>query len=179
MIIEKYLKDLTMREYIAEYTDFDASGRGCAQCSSYNRVWSCPPFDFSRRGILSSFGRITVDMRRILIGEADRSLTYKQLFAPAKDDLFSELRKLERERPGSMALLAGSCDICGPAACSRLKGEACRRPDLMRHSIESMGGDTARMAERLFGMKMLWKGEDGYPPYYLLFGALAWDPQPN
>ncbi|MBQ6358699.1 MAG: DUF2284 domain-containing protein, partial [Clostridia bacterium] len=87
-----------------------------------------------------------------------------------KADLARELLFLEKERPGSLALLGGKCDLC--PVCARTEGKPCRTPDRMRYSIESLGGDCGGALEKYFGEILQWAQGNRLPEQIILLGGL-------
>lgn len=79
---------------------------------------------------------------------------------------------MEREQstPGSLMLAAGCCDEC--ATCARANGAPCIKPDKLRYSIESLGGDVEKTLELYFNERLLWGREGHMPEYMLLVGGL-------
>jgi len=70
--------------------------------------------------------------------------------------LDSWLRWLETEYPGSLACYAGTCHLCPDDTCTRITGQPCRHPHLIRHSLESFGFDLGRTAEELLHIPLGW-----------------------
>ena len=78
---------------------------------------------------------------------------------------------LEKEYPGSISLSAGSCSLCKDG-CTRAVREPCRYPEMMRYSIESLGGDVGRTVSKLMGYELEWIEEGKLPSYFVLVGGL-------
>ena len=81
-----------------------------------------------------------------------------------------EMLQLEQAAPGSKALYAQECDECN--ICARLTGEPCRFPEIMRYSIESLGGCGVELVSDMFGFDVLWSDGKTIPDYYILLGGL-------
>ena len=58
------------------------------------------------------------------------------LLTEVRLQLDSWLRWLETEYPGSLACYAGTCHLCPDDTCTRITGQPCRHPHLIRHSLE-------------------------------------------
>lgn len=174
MICKKYRKDMDMATYINNYVDFPLTREACRACSDYGKVWSCPPFSFCPSTILTAFDSISIRLCQLWIEEKDQRLPLEDLFVQARTSLFQEIRAEEEERPGSLALLAGSCHLCDPLPCARAEEKPCRRPSAMRHSMESMGAKVGPLIEDLFGIPLLWAKDGTYPPYFCLLAALCY-----
>lgn len=81
-----------------------------------------------------------------------------------------ELQRWERETPGSQMLLAGTCDQC--EVCEKAQGRPCGRPELLRYSIEALGGDVEGCLQHYFHLPMLWGRDGKAPDYFVLVGGL-------
>lgn len=88
-----------------------------------------------------------------------------------KSNLLKELLEQESRHPGSLALSAGHCTLCGEH-CSRAGGRACRQQNKLRFSIEALGGDVAKITEQCFGRPLQWAAKGKTPDYMMLIGAL-------
>ena len=67
------------------------------------------------------------------------------------------------------------CRRCGKyfiTECARGSGEPCVRPELMRYSVESIGGDVLRSLRDFFGEEVEWAENGRLPGKYILLGAL-------
>lgn len=90
----------------------------------------------------------------------------RAVFAAEKKKPMEHALALEKEYPGSLGLSAGSCTLC--AGCSEKSGVPCRRPELMRYSIESLGGDVCSTTESLPSTPVKWRKEGKTPEYFIL-----------
>ena len=88
----------------------------------------------------------------------------------AKARMMEETLELERSTPGTLALSAGTCTLCGED-CTRPAGKPCRYPDRMRYSIEALGGDVAKTAELYLNKPLLWIRDNVLPEYLMLVGG--------
>lgn len=177
--IEPLQKEVGVGEYMAACVDVAKFVRFCEQCPGYGGIWSCPPFSFSAEAFWRSYQTLLLYGKKIVLPPSllertfekeELEARYRAIFAPVKQGILSELFALEREYPGSMALSAGSCGECDP--CARKEGLPCRKPGVMRHSIESLGGDVARTLELYFGETLLWAREGRLPAHFFLLGGL-------
>lgn len=166
-------------EFIKDYVDVPRFLECCKECPNYGAKWSCPPFAFDAMGFWRSFGTLRLFGTKIILGEPAAGGDYSspEISAMVRCALQSEKRKLmgrllmmETEFSGSVALSAGSCDEC--AECTRKSGAPCRRPGIMRHSIESLGGDVGAASKTLLGTEIKWVKNDRVPEYMVLVGGL-------
>ena len=93
-----------------------------------------------------------------------------ELVDPVKTALMNELYDMERAEPGSLALSAGGCDLC--EECARGKGHPCFKPELMRCSVESLGGNVIKCITELLGEEVLWADNGKLPEHFILLGGL-------
>lgn len=169
--IERHEAKVEVADYLRGGVDVERFAALCAQCPNSGERWSCPPFDFdpierywSRYRKMLIFADVIVPERRITIEES------VSLLADVKLNMLTETIELERKHPGSVALSAGSCQLC--AVCAKTCGGPCRQPDRMRHSIEALGGDVSHICGRYLDLPIEW-GRDGFaPPRLTLVGAL-------
>ena len=77
---------------------------------------------------------------------------------------------LEQSLPGSFSLSAGECEEC--EHCTRPEGKPCRKPDKLRYSIESLGGNVGKTISRLCGIEIEWIEEGKIPEHFVLVGGL-------
>ena len=67
-------------------------------------------------------------------------------------------------------LLAGTCDQC--EVCEKEQGRPCGKPELLRYSIEALGGDVEGCLQHYFHMPVLWGRDGKAPEYFVLVGGL-------
>ena len=149
-------------EYVRECVDVEKFFKRCQECKEgYHRRWSCPPFDFRPLQKWLEYDRLT------LIGVAvyfERNTTPEEALKALGEEKEKRLAQLlEEEKDGTLVLSAGKCDAC--EKCARENNLPCRKPDKMRYSIESLGGDVVKTAEKYLGKPLLWI-KDGKVPEY-------------
>ena len=151
----------------------------CRDCPDYNKRWSCPPYDFSVEAYWKRFSRILLYEEKVLITPNRQVEVYSQeeinaisrsILAPTKRRVTDYLLVLEGQNPGSRALFAGNCELCG--SCTKEKSIPCIHPDKMRYSIEALGGNVSLAAQIYFDDTVLWAKEGHLPKYLLLIGGL-------
>lgn len=77
---------------------------------------------------------------------------------------------MEKEYPGSRALFAGTCELC--ENCDKEQGIPCGHPEIMRYSIEALGGNVAKAVQIYFDDTIHWAKDGRLPDYYILLGGL-------
>lgn len=169
--LRKLSAEIPLRNYLEDCVNVPRFLACCKECGNYGHVWSCPPYDFDPMDIWNQYATIRLYGRMLLpqpqsqdIDDALRALRLE------KEQLLKELLFAETQFPGSLALTAGSCSVC--AICSRKSGGACRFPEKMRYSIESLGGDVGLTADRYLGQPLLWIKDAKLPKHLMLVGAL-------
>ncbi len=151
-------------EYVKTCVDVPKFLAFCAACPNYEKRWSCPPFVFDPMDIWKRFDRLRL-VASVLFPAPGASVEEAvQALAAEKTLLMHELLAAEIAYPGSLSLSAGSCYLC--EECTKGNGTPCCRPEEMRYSIEALGGDVGKSAERYLGKPLLWI-KDGVLPEYL------------
>lgn len=168
-----------MAQYIKDCVDVPRIIKGCQGCKNYAKLWSCPPYDFDPVIVWRYYSKLTLLARKIIlpnelserIFDNDELMTqYLEIWNKERRKFFIELMELERGIPDSLMLAAGCCDEC--AICARTKGAPCIKPDRLRYSMESLGGDVDKTLELYFNERLLWGREGHMPEYMLLVGGL-------
>lgn len=170
--VERGEKTVKVDDYLKNYVNVEEFLGYCRNCKNYEKVWSCPSYDFNPEDYWKEYDELLVVARKIIFDEdVDIPRSY-EIMLEVKQDMSRELYEMEKAYPGSVSLSAGSCNLCGKDGCTRLVGEPCRHPDLMRYSIESIGGDVGRTVSKLMGYELEWIEEGKVPSYYVLVGGL-------
>lgn len=171
MKIETFESTVKVADYIEQYVDVEEFLACCRECPNYDRVWSCPSYDFDPLDYWKQFDELYVVGKKMIL-EEDEKENYEDLMRQVEDDLTRQLFEEEKNYPGSRSLSAGNCKICGPDGCSKKSEQPCRYPDKMRYSIESLGGNVGLTASRLLGIELLWIEKGKIPDYFVRVGGL-------
>ena len=169
--IERSEKTIKVKDYIENYVNVEEFLEYCKECKNYKAIWSCPSYDFAPEDYWNKYDEFLVIARKIIFGpnvDVQRSF---EIMHEVKDDMSLELYEMEKEYPGSISLSAGSCSMC-KEGCTRTEGKSCRYPDLMRYSIESLGGNVGKTVSKLMGYELEWVEEGKLPSYFVLVGGL-------
>lgn len=178
--IEKYEASIAVSEYVENYVDVPTFLEACKACPNYDKVWSCPAYDFDVIAYWKRYQTLRLRVSKIVFDEVARAKTYTQeelntfleeVRLTEKEKLSQQLLELEKEIPGSISLSAGSCHRC-KNGCSKQNGEPCRFPEKMRYSIESLGGNVGLTIEKLMGIKLEWMEEGRLPHHFVLVCGL-------
>lgn len=167
-------------EYLEKYVDIPTFRKACQQCPNYDKVWSCPSYDFDVTEYWKQYQTLQLTAVRIQFSEdmTARTYTQEELNDIFQNTLFVEKQKLsnilyekEAAHPGSISLSAGSCGFC-KNGCTRPDGLPCRFPEKMRYSIESLGGNVGLTLDRLMHQKLEWTQEGRLPSHFVLVCGL-------
>lgn len=181
--LETFERDIPVREFIEKYVRPEEFIEYCRACGNYGKVWSCPPYDFDVMDYWHEYETIKCVAYKIVYAEQKEISCYSEI-AEVKEMMQKHLFSLEKEYHGSVLLSAGSCSLCAESAgadfvkgreadwCTRVKDEPCARPECMRYSIESIGGDVVTPLKDLFGLEIKWAEDGMMPEYHILLGGL-------
>ena len=179
--IDDLLAEVPIVDFIRDCVDIPHFHACCQRCENYERTWSCPPYDFSPMDVWLSYDVLWLYGKKIYTPDAWRErvypdeeliLRYNALLTPIRRKMLLNLLELEKRMPGSAALSGGRCDSCAKDVCARVNREPCREPQLMRYSIESLGGNVAKCAQLYLGETLLWAEQGRLPEYFILMGGL-------
>ncbi|MBQ9925267.1 MAG: DUF2284 domain-containing protein [Clostridia bacterium] len=170
-----YRMDETVRvdDYLKECVDVPKFEALCRSCPNYGQRWSCPPFAFDPMEIWQKYSRLHLVTHIFEPGKGQTVQGMLEAHRIEKEKMLELLMEMEAEQAGSMALWAGTCDLC--PACANAVGKPCRMPDKMWHSIEALGGDVGKTAELYFGYPILWIEGDKVPAYMTLMGGILYN----
>ena len=166
-------------EFIRRYRDVERIGAFCLQCPGYGKSWSCPPFDFDPRTQSDGFSQVMLMGTTIEFDEKTRAAckTAEQSTATGHEamqevwkTLLPKLYEMERNTPGSRCFTF-RCVLC-PEGCTRPEGKPCRHPEMMRHSLESVGFDIEAMTRELLGIDLEWSTDGSLPKHITLVTTL-------
>lgn len=172
---ERHEASISVDEYLEGFVDIPAFRAACEACPNYNRIWSCPPYDFDVEAYWRKYRMLQLIAVKIIFREDVQNKTYtsdelqellNRVLPAEKAKLSEELLEKEKLHPGSISLSAGSCARCA-AGCSKPSGKPCRFPETMRHSIESLGGNVGLTISKLMHLNLEWM-EDGKLPHHFV-----------
>lgn len=149
----------------------------CRECPNYDKVWSCPPYDFPPEALLSQYNGIMVWGTKIVFdakvhGQDGSAELAKTVMAREKQRVDFAVLMQEKNRAGSLALYGGGCRLC--PICSRTQAKPCNHPEQMRLSLESLGYDVGAISEHVLNLPLLWF-DKRLPEYMTLVTALLYN----
>lgn len=171
-------KAVDATEFAERYRHIPQVQAQCGQCTSYGRVWSCPPFaepfDLTpyRTAVLVGT-TIAFDNQTVRVEyepEIRKSIMTEAIDAAWKT-LLPHLYAREREHKGSR-IFTGRCRLCSPLECSRISDEPCRHPNRMRSSLEAIGFDVVAATREVLGIELQWARGRHLPATITLITAL-------
>lgn len=174
-------KSIPVADFLKDYVDIQKFLKFCKNCENYNKVWSCPEYDFNPMDIWNNYKNLEIVVIKVIYDDQSRSTQYskEELIEIGEETLLKEKEKLldeyllkEKDFTDSLFLAAGSCDICsktdGVPNCAKQENKECRFPEKMRYSIESLGGDVVKTAKEIFDIEIKWSEDSTLPEYYIL-----------
>ena len=183
--MEKREREVPAAEFVRACVNVEKFSACCRNCRNYSKTWSCPPFRFDPADVWGNYDTLLLQMRMLTVPGELREQVFSaealrraaaEFLRAEKEAMLLELLELEKAFPGSMALSAGSCQVCPEGTCARQTQEPCRNPNLMRYSIEALGGDVGKALELYFDKQLVWGRDGRMPEYYILLGGLLKKP---
>lgn len=158
---------LPVADYVNRFRDAARFEACCRACPNYGCSWGCPPFEFDAEELLNRYRTAFLVATKIVPAQPDLPISEaRRVILPERRRLENGLREMEQRYGGRAFAYAGTCLYCPEGSCTRLKGEPCRHPELVRPSLEAFGFDIGKTTSELFGIELKW-GRDGRLPEYL------------
>lgn len=179
--IKDYYSELSINDYLNKYVDIPTFLTCCKECPNYDKIWSCPSFNFDVESYWKQYKTICLYGHQIIFDEETKNRTFAsdeletfitEIIEKEKQLLTDKLFILEEKNPGSVSLSAGSCHLCGKGNCSKLENQPCRHPEKLRYSIESLGGNVGKTISDCFHIDLEWVEEGKLPRHFVLVCAL-------
>ena len=170
--LERFEERIPVKDYIKDYVNVDEFLECCKRCPNYDKVWSCPSYDFKSEDYWKEYESLYILGYKINFDGTVSQEESLKIMAEVKENMAGELFKMENQCPGSVSLSAGSCSLCGKGNCTRPSGKPCRYPEKMRYSIDSLGGNVGKTVHDLLGIELEWIEEGKVPSYFVLVGGL-------
>lgn len=154
-------KEISIDELLSHY-DFKKIVGYCKTCPNYDRIWSCPPYNFSAYNYLNEFSSAIIYSGKILFELSSlkheekinqRTLIYEQGRKVFRDFLMT----IEKKRFKSEILIAGYCFLC--EKCTRSQGKKCIDPKQIRYSLEGLGIEVGTLLKVVLNQTLQWQDE--------------------
>jgi len=150
-------------------------------CKNYHKKWGCPPYSRNFTEIkpkLKHLFIISLKVNTNVFSNTARQyfrLTRAEVILKRRTDKL--IRGLEELTPDSYCLINGSCKVC--QKCNGKLDLPCSHPDLMRPSLESTGVDCDFIANKFFGLHLLWYKNKTAPEYLIHLAGLLTNNNPE
>lgn len=150
-----------IQELLFHY-DFEKVVGYCKACPKYDKIWSCPSFDFSTYDYLNKFSSAIIYSGEIIfdlstIHDDDQSIKRRQIFDHGRKAFREFLMTVEKQYDESEALIAGHCFLC--EQCTRINGKKCAYPKEIRYSLEGMGIEVGNLLKTTLNQELRWDTE--------------------
>ncbi len=164
--IKTSYKNITTDELINNYYDREKIENFCKQCENYDKVWSCPPYDFNTEEYVRQFENIYIIGSQIIfdkttienVNTEENIKKYSiETILKERKKVFEKLLALESKFPNSKAINSGNCSIC--KKCTRVNNKKCINESLIRYSLESLGFDVGKITNEILGIELKWSSE--------------------
>ena len=57
---KRYEKEITVKDYLAQYVNVEEFLEYCKECKNYDRVWSCPSYDFEQEAYWKQYEKLYI-----------------------------------------------------------------------------------------------------------------------
>jgi predicted metal-binding protein len=152
----------------------------CEACTYYNKIWTCPPYDFEVSKVLEGYGYAYIigsklyisdlgESFKALLDNKDLEYVTSEIYKAARIVLDEKLGIIQDREKHICVLLAGRCLACDQ--CVREKQQPCIHPEKMHFSLESIGFDVASICEDILGDKIQW-AKESLPEYFIFASAI-------
>lgn len=144
---------------LLNHHDFQKVVGYCKSCPKYDKIWSCPSFDFSTYDYLNKFSAAIIYSGEIIFdlstGDYDKNSNKKrQIFDHGRKVFREFLMTIEKRTHESEALIAGHCFLCNQ--CTRIQGKKCIHPKEIRYSLEGMGIEVGNLLKTVLNKELAW-----------------------
>lgn len=165
--IRRIEKNVSVEALMPYYQPTEVEGY-CKSCPNYNRIWSCPPHDFTGAEFLAPYKEVKLIAEVITpIKDADLLDCFQQARRTLGDELMA-LADVEQVN----VLIAGNCYQC--LRCAREVGEPCVRPERCKYSLESVGFLVAEIADKILDEPLKWGDSQNKPQTLMTVAAVLY-----
>lgn len=173
--IKTKINKIKMNDLMNNYRDKEKIEGYCKECSKYENVWSCPPYDFSTENYLNQFENVFIIGTKIIFDEEVLSKTYSkeeindislETVINVRKKVYDKLIKLEEIYPTGKIINSGNCTICNN--CSRINKIKCIHEQDLRYSLESLGFDVGKVTNEILNIELKWPTQTRLPEYLTL-----------
>ena len=181
------LKEVEMKSLMQCHKPVEVQGY-CANCSNYEKNYTCPGFDFDELKYLEPYKYATLIMTHIETDEIRsnqaeyekknypsrvftnyvknnpnvptdwKSMISMYVFDHVKGQVEEALLNIEKQSPDIVGLPPGSCTRC--EVCTRELGRPCVFPEQIRYSLEALGFLVSDIYKDHFNLELAWAGQE-------------------
>ncbi|MCT2999194.1 hypothetical protein EFN18_00495 [Propionibacterium freudenreichii] len=178
--VHEHHRRVPVDDYTRDFVDVPRFVEFCRACPQHDQTWACPEFDFDPRDVWARYSWIHLiafsmdfdpDQRRTGWERDELTREVMDTFHREKKRALRTMIRLRNRVPGSQVLGAGSCELC--RVCTRRQGRPCRLPQLLVHSMESMGADVEATSRELFDHPIEWSDGTSLPDSYVIVMGLV------
>lgn len=152
----------------------------CRACKYYNKIWTCPSYDFDTEKLIEDFQYVYIIGSKLRFSDLEGRLkalserenaenAFNEIYHIARKVLDEKLMLIGDKNKDLLILLAGRCLQCNQ--CTRESQHPCVYPEKAHYSLESLGFDVASLCEDVLGDKIQWT-RDSLPEYLTLVSAV-------
>lgn len=174
-----HIEERTIEE-IKPYLQPEVFIEYCKACKYYNKIWTCPPYDFDITKMLENYKYVCIIGSKLYIKDLgvnfNEFLNKKELehvtseiHKAARRVLDEKLEIIGKDKKHVCILSAGRCLICN--SCTRGKQLPCVHEEKAHFSLESLGFNVSAICEDILGDKMLW-AKESLPEYFIFVSAV-------
>ena len=178
--VERYELTTDLKKFYENYVTYDFTELECSKCTSYDKKWTCPPFDFDVKNIWTKYDNIKLIFQKFTFTDEfkKKQLTFtefrensRNLFQNEKKKILQEMLEEEKRLDG-LYVTCGPCNLC--VECTRIIGEQCRNPNLRRYSMEALGTNVISAVNDLFNVTPQWITTESQPDYHIYMNAILY-----
>lgn len=179
MSFEYHMEERTI-DQIKQYHQPGVFIEYCKACKYYNKIWTCPPYDFDITKMLEEYKYAYIIGSKLNTNDlgasfdkilANKDLEYVtgEIHRAARRVLDEKLVAIGKGKENVCILLAGRCLICN--SCTREKQFPCIHKEEAHFSLESLGFNVGAICEDILGEKLLW-AKESLPEYFIFVSAI-------
>ena len=174
-----HIEERTLEE-IKSYFQPEVFIEFCKACKYYNKIWTCPPYDFDITKMLEDYQYAYIigiklyindlgERFKELLDNKDLEYVTSEIYKTARAVLDEKLVTIGDRDKHLCILLAGRCLLCD--RCTREKHIPCIHAEMTHFSLESLGFNVSAICEDILGDKLLWVKER-LPEYFIFASAV-------
>ena len=81
---KRYEKEITVKDYLAQYVNIEEFLEYCKACKNYDRLWSCPSYDFEQEAYWKQYEKLYILGYQIFFEEGTTEAESLQIMAEVK-----------------------------------------------------------------------------------------------